>query len=102
MSVQFINTLNYVTNEVQHHFDELEAYVLPTSAARRVLVTTIDAVKTGGISDDEHSTLLHHLQLDNDSWPDIIASYKRYAQDMSTVEGIVLFKGRIVIPVLLR
>ena len=88
--------------KVQLDSDELDAQVLATSAVRQVLVTTLDAGKTAGISDDEHSTLLHLLQSDNKSWPENIAAYKRFSQEMSTVEGIVLFKGRVVIPTILR
>ena len=82
--------------------DQLEAQVLATSATRRVLVTSWEDIKTAAISDEVYTELLTALHLDDDTWPENLAEYKRYRKEMSTVDGVVLYKGRVVVPLLLR
>ena len=81
--------------------DSLEAQVLATSAYRRTLLISWDTIKTSAISDESYSALLQHLHSETSTWPDQITEYKRFAADLSSVDGVILFKGRVVIPAVL-
>ena len=63
-----------------------------------------DIVREAGIADKTYADLLHVLTSDHDQhlWDEHLKEYKRFRQDMSTIDGIVLYKGRIVIPPALR
>ena len=94
--------LNMISNSDQFNSDKLEAQVLATSANRRQLVVSWDMIQTAAISDDKYSTLLQHLHSDTSTWPEVISDYKRFASDFSEVDGVVLHRGRIVVPAVLR
>ena len=95
-------SLNSVQQEVQDQSDHLEAQVLATTAHNKVLLTTWEAVKTAGISDPQYSTLLHAVQSSHDTWPNTVADFKRYKDDLSTVDGVVTYKGRVLVPQVLQ
>ena len=97
-----INPGNSISSEDTFNSDQFEAQVLATSATRRLLVTSWDTVRTSGISDPNYSQLLHEIQSDNSTWPDTLSEYKRFRNDLTTVDGVVFFKGRVVIPKVLR
>ena len=100
--VVHLNSLNSVPEPDQILSDKLEAQILATSATRRVLVTSWEDVKLAAISDELYAQLLNALHSNRDDWPDTLAEYKRFRNDMTSVDGVVLFKGRIVIPAVLR
>ena len=101
-SITNLNSLNYIQENDQLDSDELEAQVLAASANRRHLVISLNDVKTAAISDKSYADLLHAVQHHNEEWPEQLQEYKRHRKDLSSVEGIVLFKGRIVVPEVLR
>ena len=76
--------------------------MLSASVNRRQLVISIDDIKTAAISDAHYAALLHAVQHHDQQWPDELAEFKKYGQDLTSVEGIVLFKGRNVVPEDLR
>ena len=80
----------------------LEAQVLATSASGRFTLTSWESVKTAAISDPEYASLLHNVQNHDEEWPEEIKDYKRHKQDLSTIDGVVTYKGRVVIPRALR
>ena len=46
-----------------------------------------DLVKTAGVNDKSHSTLLHALSQDTDAvWDNSVSEYKRYRTDMTVVD----------------
>ena len=95
--------MNFVSEDDQGWSDELEGQVLATAATRRVLVTSWDTVRTAGISDVSYSNLLQAVQTHTDeAWDEMISEYRKYRTDMTTVDGVVLFRGRVVIPAVLR
>ena len=100
--VSNLHASNQVAEEDQTEFDNLEAQVLSASATRRNLVVSLDDVKMAAISDVQYAALLHAVQHHDSPWPEELAEFKRFRQDLSSVEGIVLYKGRIVVPKILR
>ena len=52
-------------------------------------------VRTGGVSDPWYSELIFVLCSDKgqELWDNILSEVKQYMVDMSTVDGVVLFKG---------
>ena len=97
-----LNSLNSVKESVQTSSDQLEALVLATSATRRSLVVSWDDLKTAAISDEPYSEPLHALHSNTETWTESIAEYKKYRQDVTTVDGVILYKGRVVVPKVLR
>ena len=96
-------SLGVITDEVASWSDDVEGQVRATAESRRVLVVSWDVVKTAGVSDKTQSDLLHALTDETDhSWTPESKDYKRYAKDMSVVDGVPLYKGRVVIPPVLR
>ena len=95
-------SLQAVNPADQQASDELEAQVLATSAASQILLMSWETVKNAAISDPIYATLLHAVQSDGEHWPDTLSEFKRFRQDLSTQDGVVLFKGRLVIPQVLR
>ena len=93
---------NSVPQEDQQYSEALEAQILATSATRRLLVISWDTVKTAAISDKKYAELLNAIQTDGEEWPESLAEYKKYRQDITSVDGVALYKGRVVGPELLR
>ena len=56
------------------------------------------------MSDKTHVSLLSALANDDDSSWDAedLKEYKRFKQDMSVIDGVALYKARLVIPQVLR
>ena len=97
-----VSVINNVTKDIQDESDNLEAQVLATSANRQVLVVLWKSLKDAAIADEEYSKLLHHVQSDDSSWPDKLKDYKKVAEHLSTVDGFILYKGRFIVPTVLR
>ena len=100
--LSYIDTNNSIRPQDTFDSDQLEAQVLATSATRRHLVTSWDTVRTAGISDPKYSQLLNVIQSDSTTWPEELSDYKRFRTDLTTVDGVALFRGRVVIPEVLR
>ena len=96
--------LNTIQDTDQQQSDDLEAQVLANTANTPVLITSWPDLRTSGISDTEYSSLLHAVNSDltSESWPVDLQDYKRHREHMRSVDGVVLFKGRAVIPAVLR
>ena len=82
----------------------MEAQVLATTANSPVLVTSWPHLRTAGIADHEYSALLNAVNSDlqDDSWPIDLQEYKRHKNNMSSVDRVVIYKGRAVVPASLR
>ena len=63
-----------------------------------------ETVRTAGMSDEVYSGLLHAISHDGTSelWDTLLLEYRRYRAEYTTIDGVVLFRGRIVIPEALR
>ena len=94
--------LNNVFPDIHEESDRIEAQVLATSAIRRVLVISWKSLKDAAISDEEHSSLLHHVQSGKHSWPEKLKDFQKVTEHLSTVDGVVMYKGRVVVPTILR
>ena len=68
------------------------------------MVTSWLTVCDAGVSDECYSSLLHALQSDTDQhlWNTTLAPYEKYRKDLTTVDGVVLYKGRVVVPPVLQ
>ena len=75
---------------------------MATTATRRIMVISWKEIRTAAIADKQYADLLHQVQSPSADWPPTIQEYKRHQADLSTVDGLVLFKGRVVIPEVLR
>ena len=94
-----IGLLGCINDDDEDWSRELEGQVLATTASRRTLVITWDAVRAAGVSDVKYAALLHAVGSDDDEiWESTIPEYKRYRKEYSSVDGVVTFRGRVVIP----
>ena len=77
--------------------------VMVTAATRRELVVTWEAVCAAGVSDKCYAGLLFALGSEGQDklWEEL-AEYRKYRNELTTVHGVVLFRGRIVVPEVLR
>ena len=97
-----VGSLGTINQEAASWSEDLEGQIRATAESRRVLVVSWNLVKTAGVSDKSYASLIHALSQDSepdwDSPDNMITEYKRYRNDMSTVDGVVLYKGRVVVP----
>ena len=97
-SLGSLGTVNLAAVEWSNN---LEGQVRAIAASRRTLVISWKLIRDAGASDHSQSTLLHALAQDDDSvWDtdEALKPYKKFRDDMSTVDGVPLYKGRIIIP----
>lgn len=73
-----LNSLNSVSECDQTSSDQVEAQILATSAARRILVVSWQDVKTAAISDKPYADLLDDLHSDSEAWNDSLVEYRKY------------------------
>ena len=59
-------------------------------------------MERAGISDPSYAGLLHRAGSGLGPWTQEIAEYEWYEADMSVVNGVVTYKGRVVVPGVLR
>ena len=97
-------SINFIDPESAEWSDRLEGQVRASASNQRILLTSWDSVHKAGIADRIYADLLHALQSDHDQhlWEENLKEFKRFKNDMSTVYGVVLFRGRVVIPLPLR
>ena len=110
-----------VDQVVQEESDKLEEAVLATVQGRPgVRVVTWEAVRSAGLADQTYlallealgsqaegwidgvggprSPLLAHRPAKEEVWEDLLKDYNRYKDQMSPLQGVALYKGRIVVP----
>ena len=65
---------------------------------------TWDAVRLAGVADKEYSVLLHAVghNVAEEVWEQELADYRRFRSEYTSVDGVVLFRGRVVVPTALR
>ena len=95
---------NFVSQDHQLHSDELEAQVLASTANQEVAITSWSSLKNAGISDPEYLNLLHLVNSNSPEadWTDSAHQYKQFRDELSSVDRVVTFKGRAVVPMILR
>ena len=93
-----LSTINHVQPQDQFNSDKIEAQVLATTASNNPLLISWKNVQQAAILDEDYATLLHLVQSDNKEWPDSLSIFKRFSQDLSSVDGVVIYKGRVVVP----
>ena len=88
-------TVNSVPVQDQQQSDDLEAQVLATTANSQILITSWPDLRTAGIADTEYSALLNAVNSDvhDKEWPQDLLDYKHHRNDLTSVDGVVVFKG---------
>ena len=96
--------LKYIADQQVDWSHNIEAQVLSTTASRFPLVVSWDLLRNTAISDPTYAALLHAATHDGDDelWETKLAEYKRYKNDFLSLDGVVTYKGRPVIPQHLR
>merc|ERR1712059_115382 len=89
------------TPQQTSNVESLEEDVLATASVRAVRVLDWDEVRGEGVSDPDFASLLQAMESGGDSW-DGPGHYKPYRNALSNVDGVALYKGRVVVPVNLR
>ena len=97
-----VNNLNSISVHNQQLSDDLEGQVLATSAMRRILVISWKDLREAAMSDKPYADLLHAVHQHNEDWPEQLSEYRQFCQLLTTVNGVVLYKGRVVVPSVLR
>jgi len=86
--------------------DTMIAALSSSLSALALKTVTWDRVRLATASDPDMNTLLELIELgmiiERDSLPTNLLDYYRYRDDLSTVDGVVLYKDRVVIPPSLR
>ena len=102
---QIFSTNNDVTQLMDHDMEDglrLEAIATVDSIA----AVTWDAVQEATNSDNDMMTLMEFIEsgfpTDSQDLPSAIQVYHQFRDQLSTVDGVVLYKDRIVIPPSLR
>merc|ERR1712082_16725 len=102
-AVAVVGALGAPDDAVEQWSASLEAQVLATTVTRTNLVVSWDLVRNAGIVDGSYASLLHAVTgSGGDSAWTGLEEYRRYAKEFTTVDGVVLFRGRVVIPTALR
>ena len=98
------SALNSISQQDQQESDNLEAQVLATTVISPILVTSWQDLKVAGIADQEYSDLLNMINSDDNrnDWPQNLQEYKKYRNDLTSIDRVVTFKGRAVVPLTLR
>ena len=99
-----LGALVFVDDEDLRWSSEVEGEVLAMAASRRSLVITWESLRAAGVADKSYATLLHAVGHDvpDEVWSAELAEYKRFKDEFSSVDGVVLFRGRVVVPAVLR
>ena len=81
----------------------MESAVLASyQAGNGVRVISWDQLREAGIGDAQYVDLLHQVGTGGDVWVGENEAYKKYKDDLSVVDGVVVFRGRAVVPHVLR
>ena len=99
-----VGALGVVNESIEGQSRDLEGQVLATTAARTNLVISWEVVRAAGVVDREYAALLHAVTRGPGevSWTGELAQYCKQKEEFVSVDGVVMYKGRVVIPVALR
>lgn len=75
-----------------------------TVASQRAVLVSWEMIREAGVSDKEYYGLLYAVGSDEvgDLWDSELVEYRWYMAELTSVDGIILFRGRIVVPKVLR
>ena len=76
--------------------------MLATTATKKLCLTSWEDIETATTSDQEYSDLLHSTQNPDHDWPETIQEHEKFRNEFPTVDGVVLYRGRVFIPKVLR
>ena len=79
----------------------MEEGVLANASVWAVRVLDWDEVRGEGVSNPKYASLLYAMELGGDSWEEI-GQFKPYRNTLSNVDGVALYKGRVMVPAKLR
>ena len=65
-------------------------------------MVTWSVMQQTAISDPEYAALLHAVGAGDSAWGSGLTEYKRFATDLSVLDGVVMYRGRVVVPTVLR
>lgn len=77
---------------------DFEEGVVANASGKVVSVISWDKVRKERISDLVLSILLHHLATVDGVWPAELREFEIYRSDLSNVDGVILFKGWVLVP----
>ena len=79
--------------------DDVEIAVFANVRCRSdIRVLMWDVLQRTGISDPGYSGLLHVVGSGVKDWPEELAEYQRFRDDLLVLNGVVMFKGKVVVP----
>ena len=99
-----LGALGRVNDKQVNWLHELEAQILSTTSSRFPLVISWELLRKTAISDPTYAALLHTTTQDTDQhlWDTVLKEYKQFKDNLSSLDGVVTYKGRAVIPQHLR
>ena len=94
-----MGSLGVVDDAVESWSGELEGQILATTVVRANLIVSWDLVRNAGVVDKSYSGLLHALSREDDDelWVGELEEYRWYKAEMTMVDGVALYKGRVVV-----
>ena len=103
-SKALVGNINFVDQQTEDWSNDLEGQVRAAASSRRIMIKSWETVRQAGLSDQNYTDLLHVLQSDADQqlWDKELAEFKPHKDNMNVVDGVSLFKDRIVIPTAIR
>ena len=99
-TVAVVGALGVLDQEVEEWSAQLEAQVLATTVTRANLVVSWDLVRNAGVVDESYASLLHAVSGNSDesAWVGVLDEYRKYMKEFTNLDGVVLFRGRVVVP----
>ena len=97
-------SLNVIDQEITTWSESLESKVAAQFASKCPTLLSWKTLQDSAISDENHASLLYAIHNKKSvDWDDQqLKDYKRYKDDMTSVNGVPIYLGRIVIPPSLR
>lgn len=96
-------SLTILDSEVTAWSDSLEKQVAAQISAKCPMLISWKTVQDAAISDPHHASLLHAIHnKDSPLWEQDLKDYLRYKSDLTSVDGVPIYLGRIVAPPSLR
>ena len=101
------STLSTTSSHTQSRHVEDQFQEIASSSLDGLQSVTWDRVQTATSSDPNLSLLVNMLEAENppetySDWPDNLSEYHRYRDHLYTIDGVLMYKDRVVIPPLLR
>ena len=90
--------------EVEEWSADLEGQVCGTAERRSRMVISWSTLRDAGVSDPEYSDLLYAVTHDagDEVWDAGLRSYRASREKFSSVDSVVMYDGRVVVPSVLR